>query len=76
MASGCLVIRSALDIKLSLMLLYELSSHVQISETLDTQTKIRFLSPIISWFQWSISFASSDEYLYETYLYPMWILLT
>ena len=76
MASGCLVMRSVLDIKSSLMLLYELSSHVQISETVDTQTKIRFLSPIISLYRWSISFASSDEFLYETDLCPTWILLT
>ena len=76
MASGCLVMRSALDIKLSLMLLYELSSHVRISETVDTQTKIRSSSPIISLFQWSISFASADEFLYETCLCSVWILLT
>ena len=71
MASGCLVMRSALDIKWLLMLLYELSSHVRIRETVDTQTKIRSLSPIISLFQWFISFASSDEFLYENNLCHM-----
>ena len=75
MASGCLAMRSALDIKLSSMLLYELSSLVRISETVDTQTKIQFSSPIISLFQSSISFASADEFLYETYLCPIWLLL-